>query len=148
MLNSSLQIVAPLLNRTPESIYDLVRTSITPTIDRFKAGTLEADIRESMVRRVKQAGWVFYFQIDFKALAQEPEFSGHSRASLAKLWSRLCNAVVERHPTMTSKKEVTAEQVEEFRGAFGWELDEGEVLELRRLGERVTPIQGFPVETW
>ena len=114
VLNSSLQIVAPLLNRTPESIYDLVRTSITPTIDRFKAGTLEADIRESMVRRVKQAGWIFHFQIDFKALAQEPEFSGHSRASLAKLWSRLCNAVVERHPTMTSKKEVTAEQVEEY----------------------------------
>ena len=114
VLNSSLESVAPLLNRTPESIYDLVRTSISPTIDRFKAGTLEADIRESMVRRVKQAGWVFHFQIDFMALAQEPEFSGHSRASLAKLWSRLCSAVVERHPTMTSKTEVTAEQVEEY----------------------------------
>ena len=40
----------------------------------------------------------------------------------------------------------TKEQVEDIMGAVGWELDEGEVTELRKTASKVPPVQGFPAE--
>lgn len=79
----------------------------------------------------------------FQVMGELAEKYGKTRAQIAIRWLLDIDPLVIPIPGAK-----TAEQVEEFRGAFGWELDEGEVLELRRLGERVTPIQGFPVETW
>ena len=79
----------------------------------------------------------------FQVMGELAEKYGKTRAQVAIRWLLDVDPLVIPIPGAK-----TAEQVAEFRGAFGWELDEGEVLELRRLGERVTPIQGFPVETW
>ncbi|KAH7434200.1 hypothetical protein KP509_06G005400 [Ceratopteris richardii] len=42
----------------------------------------------------------------------------------------------------------TAAQAEEFAGALGWTLTDNEVRELRQLATRVTPVMGFPVESF
>ena len=114
LLNQALKGVAPKVNRSPESLYGMVTTTICPTIGRFKAGTLEKDCRDDLVRRVRQAGWVFHVQINFRMLTNEPEFAGHTKTSLAKMWEGLRNGVIRRHPTLTSRKEVTSEQVEGY----------------------------------
>lgn len=40
----------------------------------------------------------------------------------------------------------TAEQAEEFAGALGWRLTDGEINELRSLASEIKPVIGFPVE--
>ena len=114
VLNQALKGAAAKVNRSPESLYGMVTTTICPTIGRFKAGTLEKDCRDDLVRHVRQTGWVFHVQINFKLLASEPEFAGHTKTSLAKMWAGLRSVVVKRHPTLTSRKEVTSEQVEGY----------------------------------
>ena len=114
VLNQALKGVAAKVNRSPESLYGMVTTTISPTIGRFKAGTLEKDCRDDLVRRVRQTGWVFHIQINFKMLAGEPEFAGHTKTSLAKMWVGLRNVAIKRHPTLICRKEVTSEQVEGY----------------------------------
>merc|ERR1712003_297282 len=53
----------------------------------------------------------------------------------------LCNPDVTVIPGAKTK-----DQVEDIMGSIGWQLDEGEVTELRKVAQRVPPVQGFPAE--
>lgn len=39
-----------------------------------------------------------------------------------------------------------SDQVEEIMGAIGWEMDDAEAAEMRKLAMNVPPVQGFPAE--
>ena len=65
---------------------------------------------------------------------------GKTNAQVALNWL-LCNPNVTVIPGAKNK-----EQVEDIMGAVGWQLDEGEVTELRKAALAVPPVQGFPAE--
>jgi len=53
----------------------------------------------------------------------------------------LCNPNVTVIPGAKTK-----EQVEDIMGSIGWQLEDGEVAELRKIAQKVPPVQGFPAE--
>lgn len=65
---------------------------------------------------------------------------GKSNAQVALNWL-LCNPLVTVIPGAKNRQ-----QVEDLMGAIGWELEEGEVIELRKAALAVPPVQGFPAE--
>ncbi|QDZ19413.1 oxidoreductase [Chloropicon primus] len=65
---------------------------------------------------------------------------GKSSTQVALNWL-LCNPDVTVIPGAKNR-----EQVEDIMGAVGWQLDEGEVLELRKTALAVPPVRGFPAE--
>merc|ERR1712176_1691029 len=70
------------------------------------------------------------------------DHGGKTRSQVALNWL-LTNPDVVVIPGAKNK-----EQVEDLMGALGWELDEGEVTELRKAAKVVPPVQGFPAETF
>ena len=105
--------VAGRLNRNYRVIRNLFVIVIQPTILRYYAGTLEKDVRLLMIQHVKKEGWQYGIDVDFKLLASQPGFEGHTHASLGHLYAGLqMNAM--RRTGLESMKEVTVEQVEEY----------------------------------
>jgi len=70
------------------------------------------------------------------------DHGGKTRSQVALNWL-LTNPDVVVIPGAKNK-----EQVEDLMGALGWELDEGEVTELRKAAKAVPPVQGFPAENF
>ena len=108
------------MKRTSESVYRCLVNTIHPTVRRYKEGTLDQDIRESLIGEAKKMGWTYRTQIDFGLLAARPEFIGHTRASLDALWNTLMDCTSQKVPCLP-RIEVT---VDEVRSIFNFFLAE------------------------
>ena len=98
------------VNRTSVSVYRCLVNTIHPTVRRYKEGTLDQDIRESLIEQAKNMGWTYRSQINFGLLAAKPEFIGHTRASLDALWNTLMDCASRKAPGLP-RIEVTVDEV-------------------------------------
>jgi hypothetical protein len=105
--------IATQVNRSYTSVYKFYLDSVHPTLRRYKAGTLEHDVRADLIQAVKERGWQHTVEIDFALLAGQPEFSGHTSGSLYRLYSLMQAHFTKRHTTVDCKV-VTVGQVEEW----------------------------------
>ena len=106
----ALDVIAVNMKRTSESVYRCLVNTIHPTVRRYKEGTLEQDIRESLIEQAKNMGWTYRTQIDFGLLVDKPEFIGHTRASLDTLWNTLMDCTSKKVPGLP-RIEVTVDEV-------------------------------------
>ena len=53
---------------------------------RYKAGTLDKDVRAELIQKVKENKWIYSADVKFDELALLPEFEGHNSASLHELY--------------------------------------------------------------
>ena len=80
---------------------------------RSKAGTLDKDVREKLIQKVKENKWIYGADVKFDELALLPEFEGHNRASLYRLYDSMVGNAKVRFG-FNSHKEVTVDQVEKW----------------------------------
>ena len=106
----ALDNIAKNVKRTPISVYRCLVNTIHPTVRRYKEGTLDRDIRESLIEQAKNMGWTYRTQVDFGLLADKPEFIGHTRASLDALWNTLVDCTSKKVPGLP-RIEVTVDEV-------------------------------------
>ena len=106
----ALDVIAVNMKRTSESVYRCLVNTIHPTVRRYKEGTLDQDIRESLIGEAKKMGWTYRTQIDFGLLVDKPEFIGHTRASLDTLWNTLMDCTSKKVPGLP-RIEVTVDEV-------------------------------------
>ena len=106
--------IAKSLNRPDNSVYQLFRNMINPTLRRHLAGTLEQDVRAQLVQAVGREGWTYSTEVDFRLLAIKPQFQGHTHRSLERLYNTLMGNVMGKQPALKSMREVTVEDVEEY----------------------------------
>jgi len=109
----ALDDIALNVNRTSASVYRSLVNTIHPTVRRYKEGTLDQDIRESLIEEAKKMGWTYRTQIDFGILAAMPKFLGHTRASLDALWNSLMDCTSKKEPGL-SRVEVTVDELEKY----------------------------------
>ena len=107
--------IANELKRSKYSAEKLYNTLVFPTLKRYLAGTLENDVRDALVQKVKETGATHYIEINFQELAKSPEFKGHTPRSLGLLYDRLQNQTrASLGNDMISSREVTVDQVNEY----------------------------------
>ena len=106
--------IAKSLNRPDNSVYQLFRNMINPTLRRHLAGTLEQDVRAQLVQAVGREGWTYSTEVDFRLLAVKPQFQGHTHRSLERLYNTLMGNVMGKQPALKSMRVVTVEDVEEY----------------------------------
>ena len=105
--------VGEAVNRLGNGVYGAFVERIQPTILRFLAGTLDRDVRPDLICAVREEGWVYNVDINFNLLAEQPQFQGHTRASLSRLYLVMTMSTLNKHRDLTSCREVTVGQVEE-----------------------------------
>ena len=81
---------------------------------RYKAGTLDKDVRAELIQKMKEKKWIYGADVKFDELALRPEFEGHNGASLCRLYSSCMLPNAKERFGLNSKKEVTVDQVEEW----------------------------------
>merc|ERR1712032_305928 len=106
-------IASQMEKRIGNAVQQRIQEKIHPTIMRSKAGTLNKDVRARLIQKIKENKWIYSADVKFDKLALLPEFEGHNRASLYRLYDRMMGNAKERFG-MNSKKEVTVDQVEEY----------------------------------
>ena len=105
--------VGEAVNRLGNRVYCAFVERIQPTILWFLAEILDRNVRPDLIRAVREEGWVYNVDIDFNLLVDWPEFQGQSRASLSRLYLVMMISTLNKHPDLTSCREVTVGQVEE-----------------------------------
>jgi len=111
--NLRLKIIATQMKRVISNVQERYAVQIHKTIVRSKAGTLDKDVREKLIQKVKENKWIYGADVKFDELALLPEFEGHNRASLYRLYESMLGNAKERFG-LNSRKEVTVDQVEEW----------------------------------
>jgi len=106
--------IASLIGRSNRGLYFFYASTVHPTVMRYKAGTLEKDVRGDLIQEVKKnKNWIYSVDIEFDKLAAMPKFEGHNSISLLSLYAIMMGAVMTLSGQQ-SKREVTVEQVEEW----------------------------------
>jgi len=105
--------IAAHMGRPRTGVYKVYAGSVHPTVRRHKLGNLEKDVREELIKQVKENGWKLSADIEFYKLVRLPAFRGHNCTSLYSTYSIMCMAVRNKVGAM-STREVTVEQVEEW----------------------------------
>jgi len=106
--------IASLIGRNNSRLWHFYAVSVHSTVMRYKAGTLEKDVRGDLVQEVKKnKNWIYSVDIEFDKLAAMPKFEGHNSISLLSLYAIMMGAVMTLSGQQ-SKREVTVEQVEEW----------------------------------
>ena len=111
--NLRLKIIATQMKRIISSVEERYAVQIHKTIVQSKAGTLDKDVREKLIQKVKENKWIYGADVKFDELALLPEFEGHNRASLFRLYHNMLGNAKERFG-LNSRKEVAVDQVEEW----------------------------------
>ena len=106
--------VAAKVNRPNYFVTNVFTNQLQPTILRYKAKTLDQDVRPRMISYAKEKGWEYSIHMDFKLMVSVKGFEGHTCQSLLKLYSSIQKQAMKKHPEMKSMKEVTLKQVEEY----------------------------------
>ena len=101
------------MKRVISNVQERYAVQIHKTIVQSKAGTLDKDVREKLIQKVKENKWIYSADVKFDELALLPEFEGHNRASLFRLYHNMLGNAKERFG-LNSRKEVTVDQVEEW----------------------------------
>merc|ERR1719458_1536102 len=107
------KIIATKMKRIIKHVQERYAVKIHKTIMRSKAGTLDKDVREKLIQKVRENKWIYGADVKFDELALLPEFEGHNRASLYRLYHNMLGNAKERYG-LNSRKEVTVDQVEEY----------------------------------
>ena len=105
--------IAAHMGRPRTGVYSVYAGSVHPTVRRHKLGNLEKDVREELIKQVKENGWKLSADIEFDKLVRLPAFRGHNCTTLYKTYSIMCMAVMNKVGAM-STREVTVEQMEEW----------------------------------
>ena len=105
--------IAAHMGRPRTGVYKVYACNVHPTVRRHKLGNLEKDVREELIKQVKENGWKLSADIEFYKLVRLPAFRGHNCTSLYSTYSIMCMAVRNKVGAM-STREVTVEQVEEW----------------------------------
>jgi len=106
--------IASLIGRHNGGLWTFYAVSVHPTVMRYKAGTLEKDVRGDLIKEVKKnKKWIYSVDIEFDKLANMPKFEGHSSASLYRQYQGIMNKVILR-TEQKSSREVTVDQVKEY----------------------------------
>jgi len=105
-------VIAEDMKRTSASVRKLYNILVLPTLKRYQADTLGADVRGDLLRKLQGKGSNYYIEIDFEELAEMPEFRGHTGRSLGIIYERILNRVAKR--SKKSSREVTVDQVLEY----------------------------------
>ena len=101
------------MRRSRITVRDVYACNVHPTVRRHKLGNLEKDVREELIKQVKENGWKLSADIEFYKLVRLPAFRGHNCTTLYKAYSIMCMAVMNKVGAM-STREVTVEQMEEW----------------------------------
>ena len=101
------------MGRSRIRVRTVYASNVHPTVRRHKLGNLEKDVREELIKQVKENGWKLSADIEFYKLVRLPAFRGHNCTSLYSTYSIMCMAVRNKVGAM-STREVTVEQVEEW----------------------------------
>merc|ERR1712226_811421 len=94
------------------TVMQIFHTKILPILTRYKAGTLDTDIRRTLIQHVIEEGCVYSSEVDWKLLVERPQFAGHTAVSLCRLYQTLCHGVIDRHDM--ELKKVTIQDVEKY----------------------------------
>ena len=106
--------IASRIGRSNRGLYYFYASTVHPTVMRYKAGTLEKDVRGDLIQEVKKKkNWIYSVDIEFDKVAAMPKFEGHNRTSLYKLYKTMMKCVTLR-TGQKSVKEVTVEQMENY----------------------------------
>ena len=111
--NLRLKIIATQIKRIRSNVEERYAVQIHKTIMRSKAGTLDKDVREKLIQKVRENKWIYGADVKFDELALLPEFEGHNGASLQRLYDSMVGKAKARFG-LNSHKEVTVDQVEEY----------------------------------
>ena len=105
--------IASHMGRRSMGIYSVYSGTVHPTVRRHKLGTLEKDVRGELIQQVKENKWNLRADIEMDKLARLPQFEGHNRATLHRMYDRMLNGTIYKLGKK-SKREVTVEEVEEW----------------------------------
>merc|ERR1719222_1102622 len=106
--------IASLIGRHNSGLGTFYAVSVHPTVMRYKAGTLEKDVRGDLIKEVKKnKKWIYSVDIEFDKLADMQKFEGHNSTSLNRLYLAIMANVVYK-TGQKSVREVTVEQAEEY----------------------------------
>jgi len=106
-------IASQMEKRTGSDVRRRIQGVIHPTIMRSKAGTLDKDVREKLIQKVKENKWIYSADVKFAELALLPAFEGHNSLSLYKLYTGMVKGAKVKFG-LKSHKEVTVDQVEKW----------------------------------
>jgi len=101
------------MGRGNMGLYTVYAGTLHPTVRRHKLDTLEKDVRGELIQQVKEKGWNLRADIEMDKLARLPQFEGHNRATLHRMYDRMLNGTIYKLGKK-SKREVTVEEVEEW----------------------------------
>ena len=105
--------IASLIGRSRNGLVVFYASTLHPTVMRYKAATLDKDVRGDLIQEVKKnKNWIYSADIEFDKLAALPKFEGHNSTSLYRLYQSMMGNVI-LWSGQKSKREVTVEQVEE-----------------------------------
>ena len=108
------KVIASLLRRNNSGLYLFYAITVHPTVMRYKAGTLDKDVRGDLVQELKKKkNWIYSADIEYDKLAAMQKFEGHNSSSLWKLYDSMLGNVVEKLGQKT-KRDVTLDQVEDW----------------------------------
>ena len=104
--------IASLIGRSRNGLVVFYASTLHPTVMRYKAGTLDKDVRGDLIQEVKKnKNWIYSADIEFDKLAAMTKFEGHNSTSLSSLYASMMVNVI----SISGQKkvsEVTMEQVE------------------------------------
>ena len=101
------------MGRPRAGIWNFYARLVHPTVRRHKLGTLEKDVREDLIRQVKENGWKLSADIEYDKLARLTQFEGHSSISLYFMYQNmLLRAMIK--VGKNSRREVAVDEVEEW----------------------------------
>jgi len=107
------KIIATKMKRIIKHVQERYAVKIHKTIMRSKAGTLDKDVREKLIQKVKENKWIYSADVKFAELALLPAFEGHNSLSLYKLYTGMVKGAKVKFG-LKSHKEVTVDQVEKW----------------------------------
>ena len=120
--------IASQMGRSRKGLRKVYASTLHPTLRRHKLGTLEEDVRGELIQQVKENGWKLSSDIKFDKLAHLPQFEGHNRVTLHRMYDNMLKGAIHKLGKK-SRREVTVEEVQEW-----WKNS-------RRLAKRVNFIE-------
>ena len=103
--------IESVMGRHKKTILEHYFCILHPTIMRYKAGTLNKDVRAELIQKAKENKWIYMTDIKFDELALLPEFEGHNKTSMNSLYKDMAGKAKKRFG-LKSQREVTVGQVE------------------------------------
>merc|ERR1719154_178247 len=96
ILKKDWQRIGKQLKRSPHIVRQHWMATLLPTLKRYHAGTLSADMKEVLVNHMVENKLNYAQDIDWKELEKLPQFAGTTTQYLANQLSSLQNSVLDK----------------------------------------------------